>query len=195
MEFEELQKIWDTQNNQPMYVINERALHNRIVAKKHHVIHIAGFTEWLLIIVNMATGSFLVGSNFLSHNYFFIYLLAAWMFGSALYVLIHRISRLKDQHRFSRSLSGDLQHALAAAGYQVRIAHIMRWNVFPIVLLVLLSIWEGGKSVWLALGVSLFFILVFYASGWELGIYKAKKRELEVLQKKLQEEDYSPAAL
>lgn len=195
MEFEELQKVWDTQNNQPLYVINEKALHNRIVAKKHQVIHIAGFTEWLLIIVNIATGGFLVGSNFNSHNYFFTYLLAAWMFGSAVYVLIHRISRLKEQHRFDRSLSGDLQHALAAASYQVRIAHIMRWNVLPIVLLVLLNIWEGGKSLWLSLAVSLFFILVFYASGWELGIYKAKKRELEVLQKKLQEEDGLQIAL
>jgi hypothetical protein len=188
MEFEELQKIWNTQNNQPLYVINEKALHNRIVAKKHQVIHIAGFTEWLLIVVNIAAGGFLVGSNFSSHNYFFVYGLAAWMFGSALYVLIHRISRLKQQLRFDRSLSGDLQHALAAASYQLRIAHLMRWNTLPVMLLVLLSIWEGGKSVWLSLVVSLFFILVFYASGWELKIYKAKKRELEVLQKKLQEE-------
>jgi hypothetical protein len=38
------------------------------------------------------------------------------------------------------------------------------------------------------LAVALFFILVFYASGCEMGIYKAKKRELEVLQKKLQED-------
>ena len=34
MEFEELKKIWDTQNNQPMYAINEEALHNRILTKK-----------------------------------------------------------------------------------------------------------------------------------------------------------------
>jgi hypothetical protein len=188
MEFEELQKIWDTQNNQPMYVINEQALHNRIVAKKHHVIHIAGFTEWRLIIANITAGGFILVSNFKSHHNVFLYGLAIWMFGSALFVLIHRIGRLRDQHRFDRSLSGDLQHALVAASYQVRIARIMRWNVFPIGGLVLLSIWEGGQSIWFSLGVALFFILVFYASGREMGIYKAKKRELEVLQKKLQED-------
>jgi hypothetical protein len=188
MEFEELQKIWDTQNNQLLYVINEKALHNRIVAKKHHVIHLAGFTEWLLIIVNVASGVFIVGGNFYKHNYFSVYLLAAWMFCSAVYVLIHRIGRLKEQRRFDRSLSGDLQHALSAASYQVRIAHIGRWNVFPVLLLMLLTLWEAGKPVWLSLVVSLFLILAFYASGWELEIYKAKKRELEVLQKKLQED-------
>ena len=189
MEFDEMKKIWDVQNNEPLYCINEQALHNRIVAKKHQVIHIAGFTEWLLVIVNIASGAFIVGSNFNKHNYFSVYLLAAWMFCSAVYVLIHRISRIKEQRRFDRSLSGDLQHALAAASYQVRISHVMRWNLFPILLLILLTLWEAGKPVWLSLVVSLFFILAFYASRWELGIYKAKKRELEVLQKKLQEEE------
>ncbi|THU40284.1 hypothetical protein FAM09_10480 [Niastella caeni] len=194
MEFEELQKIWDTQNNQPMYIINEKALHNRIVTKRYQAIHIAGFTEWLLLIVNIAAGSFLVGTNFMRHNHIFIYGLAAWMFGSALYVLVKRIRRMKELQRYDRTLSGDLQHALAAASYQVRIAHIMRWNAVPVAILVLLSIWEGGKSVWLALGVSLFFILSFYASGWELSIYKNKKRELEVLWQKLQENESQPSA-
>jgi hypothetical protein len=188
MEFDELQKIWDTQNNQPMYVINEKALHNRIVAKKRHVIRIAGFTEWRLIIVNIATGIFVSGTNFMHHNYLSVYLLAVWMFGSALYVLINRIRRIKDQHRFNRTLAGDLEHAIATAGYQVRIAQIMRWNVLPIGLLVLLSIGEGGKQLWLIGFVVFFFILVFWACKWELSLYRNKKRELEVLQQKLQED-------
>jgi hypothetical protein len=190
MEFDELQKIWDTQNNQPLYVINEKALHNRIVAKKHQVIHIAGFTEWRLIFVNIAAGVFVLGTN-MRHNYLSVYLLALWMFGSALYVLINRIRRIKDQHRFHRTLAGDLQHALATAGYQVRIAQLMRWNAVPIGLLVLSIMWEAGYPVWSILIVAFFFILVFFASRWELSIYLNKKRELEVLQQKLQEEGSS----
>jgi len=189
MEFDELQKIWDTRHDQPMYVINEEALHHRIVEKKYHVIHIAVFTEWLLIIVNVATGVFLLETNVTGHGYFFIYVLAAWMFGSALYVLVNRIGRIGAFRRFDRTLLGDLQHAIAAARYQVRISHIMRWNVVPVGLLVLFSLWEGGKPVWLALVVTLFFIITFYASGWEHRIYKAKRQELEILQHKLQGEN------
>jgi len=189
MEFDELQKIWDSQREQPLYVINEQALHNRIVAKKYHVMHIAGFTEWLLIIVNATTGGFLVQINRARHGYMFVYILAAWMFGSVLYVLITRIRRLNDQHRFQRTLNGDLQHALTVAGYQVRIAQIMRWNVLPVGILVILSMWEGGKPVWLSLIVAFFFILVFIACKWELAGYRNKKRELEVLQQKLQEDE------
>lgn len=189
MEFEELQKIWDSQNNQPLYAINEKALHNRIVAKKHQAIHIAILSEWIIIIVNIATGALLLGMNFMNHNKpLFIYILAAWMFGSALYVLVSRLRRIRG-HRFDRSMLGDLQHALAAAKYQVNLSFIMRWNALPIGILVLFSIWESGKSVWLALVVSLFFILVSYASRWEHNIYKTKKQELEKLLKKLQQEE------
>lgn len=189
MEFDELQKIWDTQNNQPLYVINEQALHNRIVAKKHQGIHIAVITEWILIIANTASGAFVLQQNYTGRRgLIFVYLLAAWMLGTALYVLVNRIRRMREQKQFNRSLSGDLQHAITTVIYQVRIGHIMRWNTIPIMLLVLLSTWEGGQSVWFSLVVALFFILIFYASGWELRIHKAKKRELEVLQQKLQEE-------
>ena len=189
MEFDELQKIWDTQNNQPLYVINEQALHNRIIAKKRQVIQIAVITEWILIIGNTASGLFVLQQNYTGRRgLIFVYLLATYMLGTALYVLVNRIRRMREQKMFNRSLSGDLQHALAAASYQVRIGHIMRWNTFPIMLLVLLSSWEGGQSVWFISVVALFFLLVFYASGREMGFYKAKKRELEVLQKKLEED-------
>lgn len=189
MEFETLQKIWDTQSNQPLYAINEKALDNYIASKKNQANHIARFSEWLLIIVNLATGGFILGTNFITQERFFLYLLAAWMFGSALYVLVGRLRRISGQNRFDRSMLGDLQHAISIASYQVRLSHIMRWNILPIGILILLSFWESGKQFWLAMGSTLFFMLTFYASGWEHNIYKAKKRGLETLQQKLQQEE------
>jgi hypothetical protein len=189
MEFDELQKIWDTQNNQPLYVINEQALHNRIVAKKHQVIHVAVLTEWIHIIANTLAGGFVLQQNYTARSSFvFAYLLSAWMLGTVLYVLVNRIRRMREQKQFNRSISGDLQHALLTASYQVRISTIMRWNVLPIGLLVLLSLWEGGQSIWFLVAVALFFVLVFVASGWEQRIYRVKMKELQVLQNKLQEE-------
>ncbi|HUP10803.1 MAG TPA: hypothetical protein VM187_01280 [Niastella sp.] len=187
MEFNELQKIWDTQNNQPLYVINEQALHNRIVAKKHQLVHIAVVTEWILIIANAISGVFVLQQNYTGRrSLVFAYLLAAWLLGTALYVLVNRIRRMREQKQFNRSLSGDLEHALSTAVYQVHISRIMRWNTVPIGLLVLLSVWEGGQSIWFSVAVALFFVLVFLASGWEMGIYRNKMKELQVLQQKLQ---------
>ena len=34
MEFDELKQVWDSQNNELLYAINEQALHNRILSKK-----------------------------------------------------------------------------------------------------------------------------------------------------------------
>jgi hypothetical protein len=107
---------------------------------------------------------------------------------TALYVLVNRVRRMREQKQFNRSISGDLQHALTTAIYQVRISRIMRWNVLPIGLLVLLSVWEGGQSIWFSVAVALFFVLVFMASGWEMGVYRTKMKELQVLQQKLQED-------
>ena len=63
MEFEELQKIWDSQNNRPVYAIDEKALHNRILSKKRQAYHITNTTELLLIIVNVAAGGLILGLN------------------------------------------------------------------------------------------------------------------------------------
>jgi len=189
MEFEELKKIWDAQTNQPLYAINEKAMYNHILSKKKQAHHITNISELLIIFVNICSGSFVLGMNYFGQSgNIFMYLLSAWMFGSALFMLVNRIRRIKGNNRFDRSLSGDLDHAISVAAYQVHISQIMRWNILPIAALTMLGLWEGGKPVWIAVCVLLFFALTHLAGGWEHNIYKRKKRELEILQKKLDNE-------
>jgi hypothetical protein len=185
MEFEEMKKIWDSQNNEPLYSINEKALHNRILSKKRKGHHITNISELLWIIVNISAGCFILGMNFKQQGNVFMYLLAAWMFGSALYMLVSRIRRIKGNSRFDRSMLGDLDHAISMATYQLRFSLLGRWSILPIGILTLLGVWEAGKSVWIVVGILIFFVLTHYAAGWEHRIYKARKRELEVLKNKL----------
>ena len=189
MEFEELQQIWDSQNNQPLYVINEKALHNRILSKKKQVHHITNISELLSVIVNIVAGCFILGMNLYNQKVnISMYILSAWMFGCAFFLLISRIRRLKAEHQFDRSMLGELKHAISTATYQVRLSQVMRWNIVPIGLLSLLGVLEGGKSVWIIIVLLIFFVFAFFAGGWEHGIYRNKKRELEVLLNKLQHE-------
>ena len=186
MEFEELKKIWDAQSNQPLYSINEKAMYNLILSKKKQAHHITNISELLIIISYMITGSFVLGINLFDQSgNISMYLLSAWMFGSALFMLVNRIIRKKGENQFDRSMSGDLDHAITVATYQVRISQIMLWNVLPIGALTLIGLWEGGKSIWIVVIALLFFALTYYAGGWEHNIYKRKKRELETLKKKL----------
>ena len=186
MEFEELRKIWDAQNNQPLYAINEKAMYNLILSKKKQAHHITNISELLLIFVNLGAGIMILALNLFRQSVnISLYVLSAWMLVTALYTLVRRIQRIKGDQQFDRSISGDLSHAISMASYQVHISQIMRWNIVPIAALTLLGLWEGGKPIWIVVIVLLFFALTFYAGGWEHNIYKRKKRELEILQKKL----------
>jgi hypothetical protein len=186
MEFDELQKIWDSQNNQVLYAINEKAMHQHIEIKMKKGKHITNISELLLIIVNLVTGSFIIAVNLFKQQVnISLYLVAAWMLGTALYSLVSRIRRIKGNQRFDRSLQGDLDHAISLASYQVRLSQIMRWNMLPVAVLTVVSIWEGGKSLWIAGILVGFFALAWFAARWEHGIYKSRKRALEKLQTKL----------
>ncbi len=185
MEFEEMRKIWDAQNNEPLYVINENALHNRIRAKKNQAFHITNVTELLLIIAIFAAGGFVLAMNFFKQSAsIFIYVLSGWMFVTAFWVLVSRIRRIKLDNRFDRSMFGDLGHALSTATYQVRLSQIMRLNIIPVGCLIVVSTLEGAKSLWFSVVILAFFVLIWYASSWEHNFYISKKKELEILQRK-----------
>ncbi|HTE25492.1 hypothetical protein [Flavitalea sp.] len=187
MEFDELQKVWDSQNDKPLYAIDENALHNRIISKKNKGRHISNISEFLTILVNFATGAFILGINILKENpNISMYLLSAWMFSVAVYTLVSRSRRIKNDNLFDRSIRGDLFHAVSVANYQVKFSRLMRWNILPISLFMVLSVMESGKSIWLAVGTSVFLILANYAAGWEHNIYKTRKLELEILRDMLE---------
>ena len=162
-------------------------MYNYILSKKKQAYHITNISELLLIFVNIVAGCFVLAINF-SNQSIFIYGLSAWMFGTALFTVVSRIRRIRSSNRFDRSMLGDLDHAVAVATYQVRISQIMRWNILPIGTLCFLGLWEGDKPVWIAIFVLVFFALTYYASGWEHKIYKRKKQELKILQRKLENE-------
>lgn len=190
MEFDEMKKIWDSQNNESFYGINERALHNRILSKRNRGSRITNFSELLAISANLGAGCFIVVSNFLKQGEnIFMYLLSAWMFITAVVALVSRVRRIRGSRRFDRSMLGDLEHAISMSVYQVRFSKLMRWNILPIGVFTILAVVESGKSLWTAAAILVFFFLVTYASGWEHRFYIGRKLELEKLQSKLVNEE------
>ncbi len=186
MEFEELQQIWDSQNNEPLYAFSVKALHNRILSKKRSAVHIANFSEIMLILVNLGAAILVASLKFQKpEGKLFMYLMSGWMALTALYIIVSRIRRIRADQRFDRSLAGDLQHAISTASYQIRLSRLMRWNILPLGVLIFAGIIGSGKSVWLAVIVVLFLAIAFFAGGWENGIYESRKRELEELLRKL----------
>ena len=190
MEFDEIKKIWDAQNNRPLYVIDEKALHNRIKAKMNGVRHSANFTEWSSLLIYPGVGCVL-----LTHNRFkpganiFMYLESAWMFATVVYIVVSRIRRIKASRRFDRSIHGDLDHAISLAGYQVRLSRIMCWNTLPIGAITIFIGWEAGKLIMVSAIMLVSFVLALLFGIKGDRINKRKKRELQVLKEKLETDD------
>ena len=187
MEFDEMKKIWDAQNNQPLYVIDEKALHNRIHSKMNSVLHLTSISEWLLIMINLGTGSILLGFNrFKPGTNIFLYLEAAWMFAIVAYLVVSRIRRIKASRQFDRSIRGDLNHAISLASYQMRISQIIRWNFLPMGAIMIFSGWEAGKLLRVSAVILVSYTVAFYVTSKGYRANKRKKRELQVLKEKLE---------
>src|SRR4029077_16253861 len=118
---------------------------------------------------------------------FFVYLMAAWMLATAVYILVGRFGRIKRGKNFDQNMRGNLEQAIADATYKVRISQLMRWNIIIIALIVVLGMFEGGQSIWIIAGTAIFFGITYYASGYEHRCYISRKRELLSLHKKLEQ--------
>lgn len=189
MDFNEMKRIWDTQNNEHVYAINEEALHRRVKAKKSRAAHTANISEIILIVSNLVAGGMLVASKIIPQQAnIFTYLLAAVMFIAAAYVIISRYRRHQWQNRFDLTMLGELEQAIANATYQVRLSQTMRWYILPVAALTLLAIWYNDISAWKWLLILAFFALGYFATGKEHNYYASNKRRLEQLREMLTKE-------
>jgi len=184
MEFEELRKVWDTQNNEPMYVINESALYKSVTSKKEKGLKITNISELLSIIVHLGASAFILLSTILDRSSnIYMYILAGWMMMTGVYCLFGRIQRKRGDRQFDRTMLGDLNYAVSIATYQVRFSALLRWNAIPIALLTLLGVWDAVRSPWMIIILTLFFAATLFASSWEHKYYKTRRRDVEELRK------------
>lgn len=193
MKFDELQKVWDSQNDKPMYVIREEALHKTILAKGRKAGKTANISELILILSGLIAAGIIVifdlmddGGNVFSYLGVFLFTLIAMYSG------INRVLRKKRKIDFERSILGDLEHALSIAHYQVNLSKGMFYGFWPATFaLSLLSLLMSDKPIWYSVIFGVLFIGVSFVSRWEHKYYIRKRDELESLKQKLKEEPAS----
>ena len=187
MEFDEMKKIWDAQTSQPLYAIDEKALHNRIQSNMNHVRRLTNVSDWMLMLIYLGTGAVLLGRNPVKPGAnIFMYLEAVWLFGIVAYLLVSHIRKLKASRRFDRSIQGDLHHAIWLTSYQMHISQIIRWNFLPMGVIMIFSGWEGGKLFQVGILILVSNMMAFYVTSKGYRANKRRKRELQVLKEKLE---------
>jgi hypothetical protein len=187
MEFDEMKKIWEAQNNQPLYVIDETVLLNHIQSKMSTVLLLTNISEWFLILIYLSTVCIMLALNpFKQGANVFMYLGATCMLITFVYLIISRIRRIKTSRRFDRSIHGDLDHSISLAIYQMRIAQLIRWGLLPIGAIMIFSGWESRKLFQVSAVIMISHVIAFYVASNGYHANKRRKRELQVLKEKLE---------
>lgn len=192
MEFEEMKKIWDDQNQQTMYAINEEALHRSIQSKKKRAARLTNINDFGLALIGIITATIYIFVAIINETpTIFDYLIIVSLMLISGYVWYGRMQRKNKEFNFERTILGDLNHAIASVDYEVRRSRSMVWwFLLPLAILTVLNMSTAGDiSIWKWLGIAGGFVLSYVLIRWEHNrCHKPKKRRLEALRDKLTEE-------
>ncbi len=188
MEFDELKKVWDKQNEKPMYTMDEQALYGIITRKKKGAIKKARLMEFFLVGANLLAGGTVIIAHILKEsNNIYAFLMGSVMVITAFTILFYRSRRLSKQPQYERSVHGDVEHGLSDAKYVVRMSRTMQYYFMVIGLLM---IFAKGFDDWTKTILVIAFIgFTLYASTWEHKWYVRKYNDLKNLKKVLEDED------
>ncbi|MEZ4683224.1 MAG: hypothetical protein R2932_54350 [Caldilineaceae bacterium] len=184
MEFAEMKIIWDSQNEEKLYAINESALYAQIKRKGKSVGRLLRRFEIVMIGVNLVVAVFLVGVALLNNFDIYEYLLPGIYLAYALLALVWRRTRHQKDGHFEPTMLGELDKAIYQINYLIkRSRELLVWYLLP------LTVFMGGKLLFydgqpfFALALVLVMGMAgFFTDRWEIKKeYLPKKRSLESL--------------
>lgn len=187
MEFNEMKKIWDSQNNEPLYAINEKALHDNIKQKGHNINRYVMFFEWAIIGTTLAGALMLFIDTITESGSWPRYLAAGMVLIIWLYAYALRRERQKHERTFDNTVLGDLDKAIARIDYLIgRTETLLWWYLLPFTIAISITMYFDNKPFWLWC-----FMIGVYGIGYWSGkkeiehIHLPKKRRLESLRQLL----------
>jgi uncharacterized membrane protein YobD (UPF0266 family) len=189
MRFEEMKKIWDDQNKEHVFAIDEKQLHQNIEEKKRKSSALVSKIEIMLIVVNSLASSTIIGLNVVQRKgNIFENAMALLMLITAIYIIFRRAQRLKNENRFDRTMLGDLDHAISNATYQAQLSYGMLINCVIMGILLFFNAVAEDKSPTTLFLIAVLFAITIYLSRWEhRSWHVARKKRLEGMRAKLVE--------
>jgi hypothetical protein len=184
MEFEDLQLIWTGQDRQPLYAIDQAALHRRIQAKLNRSRHLASANEIGLVLIFLVTTGILL----LLNPFSWLKLLPiATLLGVCGYIVLRRMQRRKKAATFEPTMLGDLDQAIAHQKHLLRESRtFLFWSILPIgVGISAKMIIENKAEAWQWAAILGSFVLSYFVARTAPGKHQRRLRALEALREKL----------
>lgn len=195
MEFDEMKKIWDAQNDETLYAINEAALHRSIKSKKERASRKTNINDFGLTAIFIATVIIYIISFIVNDTpTIFDYLNVIFLLFITGYIWYGRMRRKKQEQTFGHTMLDDLNHAISSVQYEAKRAkNIVWWFVLPAAILANMNMAQAGASLWNWIGIAAAFVLSALLTRWEYNrCHKPRLRKLEALRKKLTETETQP---
>jgi hypothetical protein len=187
MDFEELQVIWNNQNDEKMYAINENMLHAYVKKKGRSINNTLNFFEFILIGVNLFVGIWLtiesLDNNPLSNQF----ILAVFYLAFAVYGLIRKLMRRNEEKPFAHTMVGELDKAIWRIEYLMKQSlNAILLYLLPLVLIIgVMSIFDTRLLPTLGM-LAVVTVASYFGHQWEFRkFHLPKKRNLEALREKL----------
>lgn len=183
MEFEEMQVIWNSQNNEKLFAINEDALHRQIRRKSGSVNHLLTLFEGIMVLSNLVAGGLLMADAVLGDGSTFQFVIAAVYLAYAIFAVFRRLWRRRIEVRFEETVVGELDKALWQIDYHIRQARsITWWYILPLALVIGGNFVLTGKLLWALVFLLVLVPISYFGTRWEINKwYVPKRRELEML--------------
>jgi hypothetical protein len=189
MQFEEIKRVWESQNEAAVPELDVAAMEERVRASIEHEEHRATATELGLVAITGLSGLILAADAALDRGPLTSYATAVLMLGIAVYLYLGRRRRLRETQYFDDSLHGRLDRAIANLDALVaRDRRFFWWFILPSAIGTLLSMLGTfhGRPLWVWLLQPIAWLLAYGVVQW--GLYAhilPKRRRLERLREEL----------
>jgi membrane protein insertase Oxa1/YidC/SpoIIIJ len=188
MDFEELQVIWNSQNHEKMYTINEDVLDNYIKNKGKSIGKMLSLSEFILIAVNLVVGIWLTIESLDNNNPSTQSILAVFYLAFVVFSFTRRLIRRNEEKPFDQTIAGELDKAIWRVDYLMRQGkNAIIWYLIPLAaILGVMSFLDTKRLLW-AFGFIVVTIVVSYFEYQRENkkIHLPNKRNLEALREKL----------
>lgn len=186
MNFEEMQALWAAQPGESLFAIDDAALRAAIQRKSRAARSLLGLFEWFMVGLNLLSGLWLIAS-LPPDAPGYLLILPATFIAFSLYSLSRSLQRQSAEARFSASLLGQLERAIAQLDTLIAQGRALTLRyTLPLALMIALTGFFTHK-----LGFALLFGLLllpasYFGTRWEIRKwYLPKRRALESLRETL----------
>ena len=189
MDFKDMKVIWDTQNNQALYAVDEAALHASIRRRSRKFKRLVNFSEVAMMVAWVGLAVIYLVDPLARGEEYHQLVSAGILAALALRLTVEIVRRRSTEAGFDRSIRGDLDRAVWQIDNHIRWARSLgRWYLLPMVMAISIDfVFDlSSRMIWLWAAAVVLMALAAWGVEWEIrALYLPKKDRLEELRSKL----------